>query len=472
MSNKKNQEAYLMKKDTKKNTNEQGLSVINEATAGIDIGASSVHVCARGRVREYSTFTNDLRAMSKWLKELKITSVAMESTGVYWIPVYDILEQDGFKALLVNAHHLKTVSGRKTDVKDCQWIQKLHSFGLLNGSFRPEGDYLVLRNYVRHRSKLFQLASAQVQLMHKALTQMNIRLGLVVSDITGQTGINIIRAIIAGERNPNTLAKMRSNQNKSTEEEIVKALEGNYREELIFELKQSLEAYDFFHTQILKCEQAIKTVIDKLERCDVQQPNVENDDNFPKKGKNGRGLQKKTNYNKSPYHFDMVSDLQEILGVDLTKIPGLGVNIILKLISEIGTDMSRWPTAKHFVSWLGLCPGNKISGGKILSSKTKPTANKAAQAFRLAAQTLYKSSTALGAFFRKMRGKFGGPKAITATAHKIARILYAMLKNRVPFEEMDQAEYERQREKRAFEFLKRKASDLGFALIEKTALPA
>jgi transposase len=453
------------------------LEHVNLNAAGLDIGASSVFACATLRngtqeVREFPTFTADLKTMIAWLKQRNVRSVAMESTGVYWIPVYDILAESGFEVLLVNAHHLKAVPGRKTDVKDCQWIQQLHSYGLLRGSFRPDNECVAFRTYVRQRSRLFESAATQVQLMHKALTQMNLQLNLVISDITGATGMRIIKAIVAGEQNPVALAELRDYRCKKEKPEIAKALEGNYRPELIFALQQSLKGYDFFHEQILACEEEIEKILlqwsPKQDLPDQPQV-VSNGKNFEKKVKGGKGLQRKTAYNRSPYHFNAPEALTNILGVDLTEVPGFDANIIVTLIGEIGTDMSPWPTVKHFASWLGLCPGNKISGGKVLSSKTKASANKAAQALRLAANALYRSKTALGAFFRRMRARLGAPKAITAAAHKLARILYNMIKNRQSFMETGQDEYERQYKERVIANLTRRASEMGYDLVAQNA---
>jgi transposase len=451
-----------MKKDikSKKQFIEQksieGLSKINHYVAGIDVGANSIFVCApiNGilEIREYSTFTSDLKAMVAWLKSCNITSCAMESTGVYWIPVYDLIEEHGIKVVLENAYHLKCVPGRKTDVKDCQWIQQLHSYGLLRGSFRPDKEILPLRAYVRQRSRLFEKGAQEVLLMHKALTQMNIRLNMVISDLTGLTGMTIIKAIIDGEQDPKKLASLRDRRCKKNEEEIAKGLEGTYQEEHLFALKQSYEAYQFFHQQILTCEKAIEKELIK-NKIGLEEEQIE-------KAK-GR---KKTIANQSAYYFDAPKLAQNCTQVDLLEIPGFEANTVIKLISEIGLDMSRWPTADHFASWLGLCPSNKISGGKILSSKTKPTSNKAAQALRIAANALYRSPTALGAFFRRMRAKLGAPKAITAAAHKLSRILYNMLRFKKKFKELGQEYYERQHKERVLKSLRKKAKEFGFSL--------
>lgn len=336
---------------------------------------------------------------------------------------------------------------------------------------------MIFRTYVRQRARLFESAATQVQLMHKAMTQMNLQLNLVISDITGATGMKIIRAILAGQRDSMLLAELRDYRCKKEKEEIAKALEGNFRPELLFTLQQSLQGYDFFHEQIMACEDEIEKILkqwSQIENSNQKAPaelneELSSDKRERKRAKGGQGLQKKSAYNRSPYHFDGVDMLQKILGVDLTEIPGFDINTIVKIIGEIGTDMSRWPTVKHFTSWLGLCPGNKISGGKVLSSKTKPSDNKAAQAFRLAANVLYRSKTALGAYFRRIRARLGAPKAITAAAHKLARILYNMIKNRQSFVEAGQDEYERQYKERVMTNLIRKASEMGYDLVARNA---
>jgi len=305
--------------------------------------------------------------------------------------------------------------------------------------------------------------------MHKALVQMNLQINHVLSDITGSTGMNIIRAIVGGERDSLKLAKFRDYRCKRDEKEIAKALVGNYRPEHLLSLKQALEAYIFFHKHVMECEEAIEEILNRR-KTEKQKDNKSAVDLTPeaslkkKDTKRGRGIQKKTEYNRSPYHFEAKDTLEQVLGVDLTDIPGLDVNAIMRIIGEIGTDMSRWPSAKHFASWLGLCPGNKISGGKVLSSKTKPSANRAAQAFRLAANTLYRSKTALGAFFRRMRTRLGAPKAITASAHKLAVILYTMLKDQKSFDEAGQEAYEEAYKSRQLYSLKKRAEEFGFKL--------
>jgi transposase len=447
-------------------TKSEILGCIRPNVAGLDIGASSIFACVgvgngMQEIREFPTFTEDLKSLVAWLEDHNTCSVAMESTGVYWIVIYDLLAESGIEVLLVNARHLKVVPGRKTDVKDCQWIQQLHSYGLLRGSFRPDDEGVTLRCYVRQRSRLFESAATQVQLMHKALTQMNLQLNLVIGDITGATGMRIIRAIVEGQRDPIKLAELRDYRCRKGEDEIARALAGNFRPELILTLAQSLQGYDFFHRQIMACEEELEKIL--LRKSQAEDLSLEIDQQSEPKRR--RGAQKKTEFNHSPYHFDAAKALQKILGVDLTEIPGLEASTVVKIIGEIGTDMSCWDTVKHFTSWLGLCPGNKISGGKVLSSRTKKSANKAANALRLAANSLYRSKTALGAYFRRMRARLGAPKAITATAHKLARILYNMIKHRRSFMETGQDEYELRYKERVIANLKRRALDMGYELV-------
>lgn len=454
-----------MRKSIKSNRSKSNhLSTLKMTHAGIDVGSAEIYVCIANRnneqiVKSFSTFTSDLKRMIQWLLNNSIKSVAMESTGVYWIPIFELLEQAKLEVLLVNARHLKNVPGRKTDVLDCQWIQELHSYGLLRGSFRPKDDYIELRSYVRQRSRLYQLAGSQVQLMHKALTLMNLQINHVLSDITGKTGTKIIQSILAGEIDPEKLASCRDERCTRDRETITKALEGNYRSEHIFALRQAYNGYEFFHKQIIDCEQEIEKILEQLNTKNGDGKNLEKPKEYRK-----TPYKRKTSYNRSPYFFDASQSLINLLKVDLTTIPGIDIGTIIKVISEIGTDMSRWKSVKHFCSWLGLSPGNKISGGKILSSRTKPTNNQAASALRLAAHTLYRSSSALGAYFRRMRARLGAPKAITATAHKLARILYRLLSEPQRYREYGENYYEKQYKSRMIKRLKRQAQEFGFEL--------
>jgi transposase len=432
------------------------LEQVNLFAAGIDIGSRSHYVSVPEElspefVREFPCFTGDLNRMADWLVEIGIQTIAMESTGIYWIPAYEILEERGLIVLLVNARHIKNVPGRKTDVLDCQWIQQLHTYGLLEGAFRPEEETVALRTYMRQRETLMQQASDQIRRMQKALRQMNLLLDNVVSDIDGVTGMKIIRALLKGERDATVLAKLRDGRCKKDEKTIAASLEGHYREEHLFSLRQSVELYDIYQNKITDCDEAIQAQLDKMDSKGDKQ-------NLPpsKKAKS-----------KNTPQFDVRGELYQMTGVDLTGIDGLNESSVLKILSETGADISSWPTEKHFCSWLGLSPGNKVTGGKSLSGKTKPSANRAAAAFRLAAFGLLNSQSALGAYCRRQRTRLGAPKAITATAHKLARTFYSMLKNGTEYVDKGQDYYEKQYHDRIINNLKKRAENMGFELVAK-----
>lgn len=432
---------------------------VNLDAAGIDIGAESHWVAVpEGRdpdgrsVREFGSFTADLHALADWLIQCGITTVAMESTGVYWIPLFEILDQRGFHVALVNPHHLKNVPGRKSDVDDCQWIQQLHTYGLLRGSFRPEDQICVLRGYLRQRAMLIRYASHHIQHIQKALDQMNIKLHRVVSDITGVTGLRIIRAILDGQRDPRTLAQLRDPRCRNTTETIAKSLEGNWREEHLFSLRQAVALFDAYQEQIVVCDAHTEACLATFDSR-TQDPPPSGPGRKPQRSRNEVG-------------FDAKSHLHRITGVDLTRIDGIDTHTALKLISEIGLDMTRWPTVKHFTSWLGLCPGNKTSGGKVLNSRTKPCANRAAAALRMAAQALHNSHSALGAFLRRKKSHLGSPKAITATAHKLARFVYSMLKHGSDYQDPGEHDYQNRYRTRVVSNLRKKAAAMGYSLIE------
>jgi len=420
------------------------LQHINPHAAGIDVGGRSHFVAVpegscEQPVREFSSFTDDLHRMADWLLACGVTTVAMESTGIYWIPVFEILESRGLEVRLVNARHVKNVPGRKSDVLDCQWLQRLHSYGLLEGAFRPTEQVCTLRAYVRQRMNLVRYAASHIQHMQKALSQMNLQLANVVADIAGVTGMRIIKAILAGERDALVLARLRDARCKNDESTIARSLQGNFRPEHLFSLKQAVDLYEFYQSQIAECD---RQILDQLAGFDAA---------------DGSG--------KAPPD-SLEEALVRISGVDLTRIDGIDTNITLKIISEIGTDMSRWKTAKHFASWLGLCPGTKISGGKRLSTKSKRVVNRAATALRLAAQSLLRSKSALGAYLRRQRARLGAPKAITATAHKLARLVYSMLKHGSAYVDVGQKHYEERYRSRVIQNLKRKAQDLGYELVD------
>lgn len=421
------------------------LQNLNPYAAGIDIGSKSHFVAVpegtdEQPVREFSCFTDDLERLAQWLTACGITTVAMESTGIYWIPLFEILESYGLEVMLVNARHVKNVPGRKSDVIDCQWLQQLHTYGLLRGAFRPADQVCALRAYVRQRSTLVRSSASHIQRMQKALAQMNLQLHNVVSDVTGVTGMRIIKAILAGERDTKVLSSMRDPRCKNSEETIARSLQGNYRQEHLFSLRQSVELYEFYQAKISDCDQQI------LEQLKIFDGADNNDPGYKPPGSVGEALQRMS-------------------GVDLADINGIDTNTALKIIAEIGIDMSRWKTAKHFASWLGLCPGTKVSGGKVLNSATKQVANKAAAAFRMAAFSLINSKSALGAYIRRQRSRLGASKAITATAHKLARLVYSMLKNGTAFIDAGQEDYEERYRTRVVKNLKRKAQELGFELV-------
>lgn len=459
----KTTDSSKIKKSMKKLALPKHLQHINKMAAGIDIGSKSHFVaipegCADISVREFQSFTADLHELANWLEACGITTVAMESTGVYWIPLYEILESRGFEVLLVDARHVKNVSGRKTDILDCQWLQQLHTYGLLSGAFRPSEQVCALRAYMRQRNTLIQQMSSHIQHMQKALSLMNIQLHNVISDITGETGMMIIRAIIKGERSPKVLASYRNYRCKSPLSIIEKSLTGNYRAEHVFALSQALELFDIYQTKITACDEQIENQLLTFE--DTKTGNV-------KKSTEDTNLKKKpAKKSKNAPSFELSSHLIRMVGVDLTTIPGLESYSVLKIISEIGLDLSRWKTSKQFASWLGLCPGNKVSGGKILSGKSKRTGNYAASALRMAASTLHHSHSALGAFFRRMKARIGAPKATTATAHKLAIIIFNMIRNQIEFVETGADYYEKQYRDRLIKNLSNRAKMLGFELKE------
>jgi len=433
------------------------LKRVNLNAAGIDVGSASHYVAIpEGRdtetVREFKSFTADLHELANWLSDCGITTVAMESTGVYWIPLFEILEARGFEVYLVNPKHLKNVPGRKSDVVDCQWLQQLHTFGLLSASFRPDQQICELRAYTRQRDGLVKSVSSHIHAMQKALGLMNIQLHNVLSDITGETGFRIIRAIVAGERNARKLAEFRDRRCKNSVEIIEKSLVGNYKPEHLFKLRQELALYDVYQTMLAECDEAIEQCLSGF----APKINVAEKPLAPKAAKKRR---------KNELYFDSREYLYKMVGVDVTMIDGLDSYSVLKLIGEVGLDMSRWPTANHFSSWLGLAPGTKISGGKRLSGKTKPSANRAAEVFRMAAFTLSNNSSALGGFFRRMKTRLGAPKAITATAHKIARLFYTMIRFGKDYVDTGANHYEEQYRSRVIKNMQHKAQKLGLSLV-------
>jgi len=435
---------------------------INLNAAGIDIGSENHFVAVpEGRdpqpVRQFSSFTADLHRIAQWLRECRIDTVAMESTGIYWIPLYEILESYGFEVKLVNARHVKNVPGRKTDVLDCQWLQQLHTYGLLAGAFRPTPDIAEIRSYLRQRENLIRYASSHIQHMQKALALMNLQLHNVISDVTGVTGMKILRAILAGERDTKVLAQNRDHRCKADAETIARSLEGHYREEHLFSLRQAVELFDTYQHKIADCDRMIEASLDKINAASKTDAS-----SIPKPR---RAAKPRDN---QPV-FDVRTHLYRLTGVDLTQIDGISAYTALRVISETGPDMAPWKTEKHFASWMGLSPGNKISGGKVLNSATKKISNRAATALRLTVLSLAHSQSALGVFFRRLRARLGAPKAITAVARKLACLIYMMLKNRLNYVDPGADQYEHRYRDRLLHNLKRKAEFLGYSLIPTTA---
>jgi len=434
------------------------LKRINRHAAGIDCGSETHFVAVPPErdeepVRSFKTFTSDLRRLADWLEACKIKTVAMESTGVYWIPIFEILEERGFEVVLVNSRHVKNVPGRKSDVLDCQWIQELHSVGLLRGSFRPDAEIATLRTYLRHREKLIQDAASHIRRMQKALVEMNLQLDNVISDITGATGMRILRDIVAGVTDPVALAAHRDYRCRSSEEEIAASLTGNYRAEHLFALRQNLELFDTIQRQIQGCDGEVETLLQRLAR---------------KHNKSKQALPRprcKFKLCDNEPHFEIRDPLFRLSGIDLTQIDGIAPYTALRLIAEIGTDMSRWPTYKHSTSWLTLAPKNKITGGRLISSKTQPSANRAAYLLRLSAMVLGRTSTALGAYYRRIAYRVGKPKAITATARKLAILVYRALKGELDYADPGEAAYEQRHRERVLRNVRNRAKRLGFGLV-------
>jgi len=421
----------------------QSLPLIHPNAAGIDVGAKE-HVvavpCDRDPqpVRTFQAFTPDLHELAAWLKRCGIETVALESTGIYWLSLYEVLEQHGFEVRVVNARHVKNVPGRtKTDVLDCQWIQKLHSFGLLNGSFRPDHQIRELRTYMRLRDNLVVEGTQAIHHMQKALFEMNVQLSNVISDITGESGLRIIEAILAGERNPEQLAALCSTRIKASRQTVAKSLHGNWDEALLFCLKTALETYRFSKNQIQDCDHCIERQLATFE-IRIPLPNARQ---------------------------SLRTQLHQVCGVDLTKIPGIKEQGAQIIISEVGLDMSRWNTEKQFSSFLGLCPNNLITGGKILRRATRKVYNRAADTLRLCAQSLTHSKSALGAKYRRLRARLGAPKAIVAMAHHLARLVYRMLRYGENYVEKGIEHYEQKFRLQRIKWLKKEAKSLNLQLV-------
>jgi transposase len=486
--------------------------VINPDAAGVDIGAEHIYVAVpperyEAQVRVFKTFTQDLNEAAAWLVGLGITTVAMESTGVYWIPFFQILEASGVRVFLVNARHVKSVPAAfKTDRRDCRWLRNLHAVGLLNTSFRPEQHVCTIRSIARHRDSLTRAASRQVLHMQKSLTQMNILVHEVLSDITGVSGLAILDAILRGERDPDYLVSLCHRSVKASNENLKKALVGDWREEHLFTLRQSLSTWRHFQQQIADCDAQIAHLLAQFDAVgdspngdngDSDNGDSDNGDSDNGDSDNGDSDNGDSDNGDSPSGDGDESDesgrlpvlaasattgmaaatsragaerqkrdqLTALLGVDLTEVPGVGLGVVEMFFTEVGPDLSRFPSADHFASWLGLAPNNAESGGRVLSRKTRRVTNRLATQLRVAVNSLDRSQTHLGAYLRKMKSRLGAPKAITATAHKLARILFTLVSTRTAYDESLFAQQEARFRKQRLETLKREAASYGYDFV-------
>lgn len=449
-----------------------GLEVMHPNAAGIDVGNSAHYVAVRpdrdpNSVRRFECFTADLHRLADWLQHCGVTTVAMQSTGVYWIALYEILDARGFEVYLVNARHTKNLPGRKSDVQESQWLLKLHTYGLLRNSFHPPAAIRVVRTYWRQRGDHVQAVSTCIQRMQKVLTQMNIQLANVISDLSGWTGQRIVRAMLAGERDPNTLAALSHPGIHTTRDTIAKSLKGTWQPDLLFVLQQEVAMYDTYLQRIAECDQALeqhlKGVADKVA------DTARDDDPTTPREPLRPGPQRRRKAGSHAPQFDLGRELHRISGVDLTRIDGIDVGVAQTVISEVGVDMTRWKTEAHFASWLGLCPDNRITGGKVIRKGTRHVVNRAATALRLAATTLLRSQSYLGAQYRRLRARLGAPKAITAMAHKLARLVYRMLKWGHEYVDKGLQYYEERHREQQVQLLKKRAAKLGLQIIEPEA---
>lgn len=429
---------------------QQRLTIVHPNCAGIDLGSRAHYVAVDPSrtdepVRRFGTFTDDLQSMAQWLHECGVKTVAMEATGVYWIPVFELLDREGFEVHLVNARAVKQIGGRKSDVLDCQWLWQLMSYGLLKGAFRPADRICELRSFVRLRATLTRDAARAVQHMQKALTQMNVQIDQVLSDITGKTGMLILRAIVASERDPRVLASYRDGRVRADEGTIARSLQGNWRREHVFALEQAISRYDFYQQQIRACDTQILETLEDLEQ-DIELPDV------PVAG-------------RTVAERELSIAIRRVMGVDVTAIPTIGVGTALVLASEIGPDLSRFPTCEHFCSWLTVAPGTRITGGKPLPGRSPRVLNVAGQALRQAASTARHSKSFIGAAHRARLARMDTAKAVNATAHQLARLIYAMLTKGHEYVEQGIEHFESEARDRRLKNLQRQARRLGLDLV-------
>ncbi len=437
---------------------EPGLQVVHADAAGIDVGNASHFVAVapdrdKLPVREFGSWTADLRRMAAWLKSCGIRTIAMQSTGVYWIALQEVLESEGFQVYLVNARGTKNLPGRKSDVQECQWLLKLHTYGLLRNSFRPPEQIRAIRTIWRQHERLVQDAGRAIQQMQKALTTMNVQLGNTISDLSGVTGLAIIRAILKGERDPWVLAKLRDRRIVASEAEIAHSLEGNWREDVLFELRQVVEAYDFYQGQMAACDQQLKRYLEALPQRAASAEAEES-----------RSARSKCRRKNTPT-FELEDELRRTLGVDLTAIDGVNVLTAQVILAEIGPDLNAFPSENHFAAWLQLAPRRDVTGGKVVRHVKAEGRNRVANALRMAAQSLNRSDSYLGARYRSLRGRLGGPKAVKAMARYLACLIYRLLTKGQTYVDRGAAHYESTRQQRDMNLLRKKAAGLGFQLV-------
>ncbi len=451
-----------------------GLEVMHPHAAGIDIGNSAHYVAVRpdrdpDSVRRFDCFTTDLHRLADWLQHCGVTTVAMQSTGVYWIPVYEILDARGLEVYLVNARHTKNLPGRKSDVQESQWLLKLHTYGLLRNSFHPSAEIRVVRTYWRQRGDHVHAISTCIQRMQKVLTQMNIQLANVISDLSGWTGQRIVRAILAGERNPEKLAALSHPGIHATRQTIARSLEGTWQPDLLFVLQQEVTMYDIYQQRIAECDQELEQHLKGF--ADKGGDTASEGEQSPTTPRERRrsGPKRRRKAGSHAPQFDLGRELHRISGVDLTRIDGIDIGVAQTVISEVGLDMTRWKTEAHFASWLGLCPDNRVSGDRVLRKGTRHVVNRAATALRLAASTLLRSQSYLGAQYRRLRGKLGAPKAITAMAHKLARLVYRMLTWGHEYVDKGLQFYEERHRQQQVQLLQKRAAKLGLQIVEPPA---
>ena len=447
-----------------------GLDVMHPHAAGIDVGNSTHYVAVRpdreaDSVRRFECFTADVHRLADWLQQCGVTTVAMQSTGVYWIPLYEILDARGLEVYLVNARHTKNLPGRKSDVQESQWLLKLHTYGLLRNSFHPPAAIRIVRMYWRQRGEHVHAISTCIQRMQKVLTQMNIQLANVISDLSGWTGQRIVRAMLAGERDPATLAALSHPGIHATPETIAKSLEGTWQPDLLFVLQQEVTMYDAYQQRITECDQALEQHLKGL--ADKVADTAPDAASAPAPFHEARrsGLKRRRKAGSHAPQFDLGHELHRISGVDLTRIDGIDVGVAQTLISEVGVHMMRWKTEAHFASWLGLCPDHRITGGKVIRKGTRHVVNRAATALRLAATTLLRSQSYLGAPYRRLRGKLGAPNAITAMAHKLARLVYRLLKWGHAYVDKGLQYYEERHREQQVQLPTKRAAKLGLQLV-------